>query len=676
MTTNIFRLGLVIACSLQALCCWAAEPAAIKELLSREIIGPDLALAEVEDYCEALVPLVPRAESTEAWEKLASQWRKDMFDKVVFRGEAALWRRAPRGVEWLETIEGGAGYRIKKLRYEVLPGLWAPALLYEPEGLKSEAPVVLNVNGHDRPKGKAADYKQIRCINQAKRGMIALNLEWLGMGQLNTGGFDHYRMNQLDLCGTSGLAPFYLAMERGLDILLEHKFADPRRVGVAGLSGGGWQTIFISSLDTRVTLSNPVAGYSSFRTRVRNHSDLGDSEQTPCDMATVADYAHLTAMMAPRATLLTFNVKDQCCFASGHALQPLLDVSVPVFELYGKPQQLRSHVNHDPGTHNFEQDNRQALYRMIAASFYAGADSFDAQEIECEDELKTKQQLEVALPDDNADFQKLAIKLSANLPHNGDLPDQPSAGWTKSGRQRLAEIVRAKEYQVTAEKVSTESNRGLTVTSWRLHMNDAWTVPAMEFSRGESNRATIVVADSGRQATAATVERLLDEGGRVFAVDPFYIGESKIKSRDFLFALLVSAVGDRPLGLQAGQLAAISHWLKDQRQQSAVAIVAEGERTSLAALVAANLAPEGIDRVELAGSLGSLKQVIELNYAVNQKPEFFCFGLLKEFDYKNLVALAAPREIRFVNPSDRVKAELADLKAWYALHDAEFDPLH
>ena len=79
--------------------------------------------------------------------------------------------------------------------------------------LKGRVPVVLNVNGHDS-KGKAAPYKQIRCINLAKRGMLALNLEWLGMGQLQGDGFSHNRMNQLDLCGTSGLAVFYLAMQR------------------------------------------------------------------------------------------------------------------------------------------------------------------------------------------------------------------------------------------------------------------------------------------------------------------------------------------------------------------------------------------------------------------------------------------------------------------------------
>src|SRR4029079_11680479 len=108
-----------------------------------------------------------------------------------------------RRVEWLDTIAGGPGYRIKKLRFEAIPGLWVPALLYEPEKLKGRVPVVLNVNGHDS-KGKPAPHKQIRCINLAKRGMLALNTEWLGMGQLQGDGFKHNRMSQLDLCGTSG----------------------------------------------------------------------------------------------------------------------------------------------------------------------------------------------------------------------------------------------------------------------------------------------------------------------------------------------------------------------------------------------------------------------------------------------------------------------------------------
>src|SRR3954464_11110434 len=152
-------------------------------------------------------------------------------------------------------------------------------------------------------------------------------------------------MNQLDLCGSSGIAPFYLSMSRGLDLLLAHPNADPKRVAVSGLSGGGWQTIFISGLDPRVTLSNPVAGDSSFLTRIDHTKDLGDSEQTPCDLGTVVDYTHLTAMRAPRATLLTFNSKDDCCFESGYAMEPLRAAAEPFFRLSNRGGAQGTHVN-------------------------------------------------------------------------------------------------------------------------------------------------------------------------------------------------------------------------------------------------------------------------------------------------------------------------------------------
>ena len=58
------------------------------------------------------------------------------------------------------------------------------------------------------------------------------------------------------------------------------------------------------------------------------------------------------------------------------------------------------------------------------------------------------------------------------------------------------------------------------------------------------------------------------------------------------------------------------------------------------------------------GSLGSLKEVIEQNMSLHEAPELFCFGLLEEFDLCQLVALVAPRPVRFINASERVQREM------------------
>ena len=171
---------------------------AVENWLNQQIIGSTQTLAEVQAFTESRVPLMPQVKSAGEWNRIAERLRRQTLERVILRGEAARWRDAKTKVEWLDTIEGGPGYRIKKLRFEAVPGLWIPALLYEPENLSSKAPVCLNVNGHD-PIGTVAPYNQIRCINQAKRGMLALNVEWFNMGQLRGGRFEHYGINQLDL---------------------------------------------------------------------------------------------------------------------------------------------------------------------------------------------------------------------------------------------------------------------------------------------------------------------------------------------------------------------------------------------------------------------------------------------------------------------------------------------
>ncbi len=643
MKRSLLLASLVFATSLLSS---PAQTNLLAPLLARNIIGPNLALAEIQSYTENRVPLMPALKSAAEWENEAARLRREALNDVIFRGEASQWRDAKSKVEWLDTIAGGPGYTIRKLRYEALPGLWIPALLYLPEKITGKVPVHLAVNGHDAV-GKAAPYKQIRCINLAKRGVISLNAEWLGMGQLRSPGFAHYTMNQLDLCGSSGIAPFYLAMSRALDILLALPEADPQRVAVSGLSGGGWQTIFISALDTRVTLANPVAGYSSFRTRARNFGDLGDSEQTPSDLATVVDYTHLTAMLAPRGALLTYNAKDQCCFATDHALQPLLDAAQPVFKLFKADAKLRWHSNHVPGTHNFDQENREVFYRMLGDTFFPGDTKFDAKELAVEAEVKKAEELNVPLPADNLDFNQLATRLAKDLPRgiSTALSVVPSSRLQQAQRALLGGAVHAKHYTVTAELAGAETTNDVTATHWRLKMGDAWTVPAVELTQGAPRTTVILVGDVGRKGLSAEAAQLLADGHRVVAVDPFYFGESRIAQKDFLFALLVAAVGDRPLGLQASQLTATARWLSTERKLGPVKLISVGPRASVFSTVAAALEEKAIAGLELRNPLSSLKEIIAKNVGVNQQPELFCFGLLEQFDVPQLRALVAPRPV-------------------------------
>jgi len=672
------RLLAALLLTLSASSVRADDTADLKKLLETPILSPRQTLLELQEYLDAKIPRLPEATTAEAWEKETARLQKEVLDKVVFRGEAAKWKDAKCEVVYSEGF-AGEGYSVKKLRFEIIPGFWVPALLYVPDKLEGKVPVMLAVNGHDRA-GKAAGYKQTRCINLAKRGMIVLNVEWLGMGQLAGVGNQHGAMDQLNLCGTSGLSLFYLNMTRGLDLLLAHPNADPKRVAVSGLSGGGWQTIFVSGLDPRVTLSNPVAGYSSFRTRIQHFKDLGDSEQTPCDLATLVDYTHLTAMRAPRPTLLTFNAKDNCCFESGYALPPLERASLPFFKLFGKEANLRTHVNHDPGDHNFGQDNREALYKMIGDHFFPMDKNWSAKEIPCEKEIKSPAELSVELPKDNLTTNAVALKLAERLPLRAELPKDGFGKWQAARRELLTGVLRPAS--TTRGMVSEERNwqkqviGNVRMKPWALNFAGL-SFPVAVLSPDEPKGTVIVLSDGGRAGASAQIQEQLKAGNRVLAADLYYFGECHPPSHDWLWSLMLATIGERAITRQAGQLLQATTLAANEfgTEKDGVKVIAVGPRTSTIALIAAAINPKAISALELHEPLGSFKEIIEENRAVAKTPELFCFSLLEHFDVVDLASLVAPRPIVVKKPSDRAKKEFAKLAAWYKTLGKDFDPL-
>ena len=166
------RLELIIAillCLIARSPLFAADPA-IQTALEAPRMGAGTTLREIRALAEPRVVPPPAPKNLAEWNETAKRLRRDMLEQIVFRGRAKEWRDAKCGVVWLDTIPGGVGYQIRKFRYEALPGMWLPGLLYLPDKLAGNVPVSIHVNGH-APEGKAVDYKQLRSINLAKRGM-------------------------------------------------------------------------------------------------------------------------------------------------------------------------------------------------------------------------------------------------------------------------------------------------------------------------------------------------------------------------------------------------------------------------------------------------------------------------------------------------------------------------
>lgn len=644
---------------------------ALSQSLSEPILSTHQTYEELQAFLLARIPRF-RLPATDTWEAEAEQLRQRVLDEVVFRGVPENWRTGTPDVVWGDVIKTRKRYVIRKLRYQALPGLWIPALLYEPTQLRGRVPVVLNVNGHVGPPGKAISYKQIRCVNLAKQGILALNPEWLNFGELQGIGYQHNRASYLDLCGVAGVAVFFLAMQRGLDVLLTHEHADSERAAVTGLSGGGWQTILLSALDTRVRLAVPVAGYIGLDVRVKHREDIGDIEQNPADLVTIADYPVLTAMLAPRPTLLIYNQIDDCCFQTERARPSVYEPVQPLYEALGKADAFQFHNNTDPGTHNYELDNRQQFYRFFSRHFLPSGARID-DEVPSDDEVRTEAELTVGLPPDNADFITLATDLARTLPRNRwPLGDHHTVrAWQQTGRERLRELLRYEPLDATASLAGEQSDGGRRVVRCTLRLGDTWTLPAVELRETAAPRGLVLVtADGGRATAAPIVADALKRGMRVIVVDLVLNGECRTQATPIhQFAMVASAAGLRLLGVQTAQLVAAGRWAARHAGVDGVTVVGIGRVSSVVALAAGAVDETLIQRVVTVEAPVSLKLLIEDRVPYEECPSLYCFGLLEAFDIRELIGLIAPRPVEMIRPAGapaRIDAELMLLRELYA----------
>jgi len=582
----------------------------------------------------------------ELWYRQAPSARKKALNDVYLRGHPKAAGKGKPRIRWRGAIGTGKGYRIRKLLYEGFPGMWIPALLYEPRNLKGRVPAVLNPNGH-HIGGKAMAYKQARCINLAKRGMLALSTEFIGMGELSMN-INHGRIAHLDLCGLSGVAVFYLAMKRGLDVLLSHPNCDHSRVAMTGLSGGGWQTAVLSALDERVRVVVPVAGHSPIWQRPSCTADIGDLEQTPVDICTVLDYDMLTALFAPRPALLIYNEKDDCCFRPERTRISIYEPVKPLYDLLGVPGNIEFYVNVDPGTHNYDADNRAQLYRFLNRHFKLQGPGSD---LPYEDELMSESQLRVGLPEDNPTLISLASDAARGLPRPR-LPEgfgRERENWLKEARPRLEDVIRIHHFLVRDEVVQEDKRSAQHL----LHMDHVWTLPVtVFFAEGSADSPSpgrkldssglgngdvrILLSDGGRGSLAQLSKAHIDQGRAVAAVDVFGTGECRYPAQ---YQMLLGAVGERPLGVLTGQVLGVLEWAARARKESKVGLSATGPVVSFASLCAAALKPGLLNGLYLDGLYDSLKRLIELPIEYDSAVPLFCFGLLKEFDVPELMAM-------------------------------------
>ncbi len=591
--------------------------------------------AEMKDFLRTAIPRFEAPRDIGAWRRRIPELRREILRNVFLRGFTAAQMESIPKVVWGEVLRPDPSYSVRKLRYEIYPGYWIPALLYDPVTRLKKVPAVMFLMGHGQ-SGKF--WPQIHCANLARRGMLALNLEFIGMGELG-GDRVHSNIAYLNLTGLSGVGLFYMAMKKGLDILLSHKRADRRRVAATGCSGGGWQSIVISALDPRVTLSVPVAGYTSCRGRVECPADVGDLEQVPPDLAKVADYPALTAMLVPRPALIIYNEMDDCCFATARARPAIYDPVRPVYRAFNAEDKFETYSNTDPGNHNYDADNRSQLYKFLNKHF--GLDS-PISDIHRDEEILPESSLTVGLPEEQETLLSIALKRARKL--NAERKPPQSASDRQKLRRSLSELIRLPEYDAADTIICRTGN-----LSQRMLKIGPWSVPASFHSARNPESAEVWIADGGRSSMAG---RKPDESSSVCAADIMGTGENR---PGYNLLMLFESAGQRLLGIQVAQILACAKLVRRRTGIRRIDIVSDGLRTYVASLLAVAIEPSLFRRLTVSSPISSLSELIEIPCRHSDDFPLFCMGLLEVADIKEMKMLLG--DVELVQPQRGVPNE-------------------
>jgi dienelactone hydrolase len=652
----------------------------METVLKLRLQSEDVVESQIREYLMNGVRPLPHPKSASEWTTDEKRLRKHLLETVIYYGWPKEWVNELPKFEDLGLIPSGKGYRQRKLRYEVIPGLFTTAILREPESPNGKCPATINLNGHD-PGGKAAKYEQKRCINNALQGMYALSLEWFGMGEMARPENDHWMGSHLNLVGASATGLFYLAIRRGLDYLCQHPNVDAEKIGITGLSGGAWQTIIMASLDLRIAAAIPACGYFSFTSAIERNSDVGDMEYHPHDLFIDGDYSTLTAMMAPRPTMLIYGAVDEYGLRAPLQKPHLYDEIKPFFKLYGKQDNFVWHENLDPGTHNYELDNRQQSYAFFTKHFNLPVVD---REVNVDSDLKSYEELAVGLPQDNLTLTSLARKMAAGIQRPAIPAGADARGkWADRSRERLKEVVR---YTPVAMKHAWPlfSNRTKEVETlgYRLQFNNDLSATAIWLkptTAADDSRLTVLLDDSGaRTGGTNTISESMSRGEQVLAVNLIFTGDAspdypksdpvhvpevytklltapsqmggvigwlKTRPPSAIYGLLLSAAGDRPLGMQAAQLIGVANWARQEHGSRTFSAKAFGIRNQVTALVAAALEPAYFSELSVSDGMKSLGYLLGDAVRYQDAPDLFCLDLYKDFDIDLLAAIAEPTKV-------------------------------
>jgi dienelactone hydrolase len=475
--------------------------------------------------------------------------------------------RLPHRSEPARTIGSVArpGFRIEKILLHPLPGMPVPGHLYVPDGVRGRAPAVLFYVGHWWPDSKARPDFQAFCVNMARLGFVVLTWDPFGQGERGISSRDHRRVEAL-LAGVAQQGFAEHETRAALDYLLSRPEVDPKRIGMTGASGGGYNTWITSALDDRIAVAVPVVGTSEFLEQIH--------VTRPLDWYHAAEHCHfvpgliryannheLAAMISPRPLLVVAAARDQSFPIEG--VRQVAAYARALYSASGAPDAFGLFEDAAEG-HGYQKAKREAAYGWFRRWLQGVGDGrpypepattvppFDAPELRVLEQnrsagpamVETARRLADALP-------RRKLRLDEVLGVANPLPAR-----------------RINRPPASPARFTVRAQDGLEIPGFLLR------------PQGAERGLLLAVDDRGKEAAVSDlpVDQILARGWGIAGVDARGIGELRTAQMGWVAAVGLLA-GESFVGRQALDLATAAAALAP----ASIAVYARGPNAALAA---------------------------------------------------------------------------------------------
>ncbi|MGI6455557.1 MAG: acetylxylan esterase [bacterium] len=298
-------------------------------------------------------------DSLNEWKSVRDERYAQFLEMMSLTDVPMEGERPPLNVKSIGTIQKD-GYRIEKLYYESLPGLYVPANLYIPDHITQPVPAVLYVCGHSRTQ--KVSY-QTHPRRWAELGFVALIIETIQWGEVYGHHWGCYSEGQFQWYSrgyTPGGVELWNSI-RGLDLLCSLQEVDPERLGVTGISGGGAYSWYVAAADPRVKVAAPVCGTSTVLSHVYQRTIDGHCDcMMPINTYRI-DVHDIGALIAPRPLLVASANRDGL-----NAIEAVRESYAnirKIYNLYGEEDHLK--LVETPGGHSYHETSRTEIFSFF-----------------------------------------------------------------------------------------------------------------------------------------------------------------------------------------------------------------------------------------------------------------------------------------------------------------------